>query len=671
MPNSAQFTPVPDADSAGTTSGAPLPPLMADVAICGGGCGGFAAAIQAARMGARVLVVEETPWLGGMLTSAGVVAFDGNQGTLTSGFYREVVREIELHYGGSAKTGPGWVTLTAFEPRVLARIFDHMALREHNIFVMREARATGLLREGDRVTGFTIIDGAGVAREVRAKITIEATEYGDLLELGGVEHRFGRESHAQTGEPDAPEHADLEIQDITYVAILKDYLKAAGHPAPPAPKSANYDPALFSGSTALDHDPADEHDHALHTWETFIDYGKLPNGKVMINWPFHANDFPDAPACFDRDRRAEAYERARAHTLDFVHYMQTTLGHPEWGVADDEYPTPDGLPFMPYVRETRRIVADRIMREQDVLPAEGNGTRPPWQPASIACGDYFLDHHHARAHPGPNQVFTEKYPRIGKFQVPAGVLFPKGLSGMMAAEKSIGVTHIVNGCTRLQPIVLLMGQAAGIIAALAWKTGVEPRDVPIRDVQEALLLRGAMLAPYDDVCVDDRDFLECQKLALAGVTLDDETYLYGGNATLTWDVAAELLVKAVGGDLPPVPERRAAYRTSLRQWTHDLPGLDLDFGDAAAFDRKVTRAQLAPVLCHSLGIDPADEVRIRFLDMEHTHPAARWIEPLYRRDLYDGLWHVNFKPDAAVPRKELALMIDRAFDPFRRLPAAG
>ena len=63
-------------------------------------------------MGASVVIVEETPWLGGMLTSAGVVAFDGNLGTLTSGFYREVVKEIELHYGGPAKTCPGWVTST-------------------------------------------------------------------------------------------------------------------------------------------------------------------------------------------------------------------------------------------------------------------------------------------------------------------------------------------------------------------------------------------------------------------------------------------------------------------------------------------------------------------------------------------------------------------------------
>ena len=69
----------------------------------------------------------------------------------------------------------------------------------------------------------------------------------------------------------------------------------------------------------------------------------------------------------------------KEHTLNYIHYMQTVLGHPELGIADDEFPTPDGLPFIPYVRETRRIVGDVVMREQDVLPTEGNGMRPPLQ----------------------------------------------------------------------------------------------------------------------------------------------------------------------------------------------------------------------------------------------------------------------------------------------------
>ncbi|MGI8907681.1 MAG: FAD-dependent oxidoreductase [Candidatus Sumerlaeaceae bacterium] len=640
--------------------------IHTDIAIAGGGSGGTAAAIQAARMGASVVLVEETPWLGGMLTSAGVVAFDGNLCTLTCGFYREVVKEIELHYGGPAKTAPGWVTSTAFEPRVLAGIFEKLVRNEQGITVFFECEVTGAIRQDNRVTGFSFRDRNGEEFEVHARTVMDGTEFGELIQQAGIEFRFGREDRATTGEPDAPEKADLEIQDITYVAILKDYQRAYNRMAPPVEKTADYDPSHFSNSTAVDADAPENHDHTLHTWETFIDYGKLPNLKTMINWPFHANDFPDALSCFDRQTRPDAYRRAKAHTLNYIHYIQTVLGHPELGIADDEFPTEDALPFMPYVRETRRIIGDVVMREQDVLPTEGNGVRPPLQKSSIAVGDYFLDHHHARAHPGHPNYFHEKYPLNATFQVPFGVFFPRGIDGFMAIEKSISVTHIVNGCTRLQPIVLLMGQAAGACAAMGLRDNVEPRNVNLRKLQEFLLLRDVMLYAYEDLATYEREFLEAQKLALAGVVLDGETFQYGKSRPVTWDMVAELLVKAAGGKVLPSGTEKGAYRTHLKQLAQGIS--ELDFSAPGSFAGKPTRSELAPVFCRALELQPSDEVTIRFLDMPHTHWSAKWIQPLYERELYDGIWHVNFEPDAEVPRWELALMIDRAFDPFHRLP---
>lgn len=644
------------------------------IVIAGAGCGGAAAAIQAARAGASVVLVEPTPWPGGMLTSAGVVAFDGNLGTLTCGFYGELVREIQLYYGGAAKVWKGWVTRTAFEPRVLAEIFNRLIAREPLIRSFFGVNITGALREGNRVAGLTFRDGEGVEHEVRAAVTIDATEFGDLIEMAGIEHRFGREARGETGEPDAPETGDTEIQDATLVAILKDYRATEGRDAPPAPTTPDYNPAAFRGATALDPHPGCEGVHTLHTWETFIDYGKLPNHKYMINWPFHANDFADGTACFPAATRADAFRRAREHTLNFVRYMQTVLGHPELGVADDEYPTPDGLPFIPYIRESRRIVGDRVMREQDVLPGCGNGTRPPLQKDAIAAGDYFLDHHHARAHPGPGQVFTEEYPSNAKFQIPAGVLFPRGIDGFMAAEKSISVTHIVNGCTRLQPVVLLTGQAAGLLAAMAAKAGVEPRRVPVRDLQEHLLVRGVMLHPYDDLRTDDHVFVEAQKLALAGVVPDNEGFRFEGDRPVDWGLATELIAKASGCDWPHADGGRGF----LRKWCDGIKvggredgadALDLpDVTDATGLSAHVTRAALAAVLCGALGLKPVAEVAIRFIDMPHTHPAARFIEPLYRLGLYEGIWPLRFAPETPVTRAELTLMLDRAFDPFRRLP---
>jgi len=73
-------------------------------------------------------------------------------------------------------------------------------------------------------------------------------------------------------------------------------------------------------------------------------------------------------------------------------------------------------------------------------------------------------------------------------------------------------------------------------------------------------------------------------------------------------------------------------------------------------------------LCRALDLLPVDAVTIRFLDMPHTHWSAAWIEPLYHKGLYHGLWSMEFNPNALVSRYELSLMIDRALDPFRTLP---
>ena len=208
---------------------------------------------------------------------------------------------------------------------------------------------------------------------------------------------------------------------------------------------------------------------------------------------------------------------AKLHTLQFVRYMQTALGHPEWQIAEDEYPTADHLPPIPYIRESRRLVNDHVMVMDDVVP-RGDDPRAPVVPDSVAVGDYFLDHHHLKHHLPPGERLFEEFPDNGPFQVPIGVFFPPGDDeSFLVGEKSIAVTHIVNGCTRLQPTVMLMGQALGVIAAQAVGGGVAPASVPVRDVQDALLDAGCQLYIMYDVPVGHALFRPVQELALEGV----------------------------------------------------------------------------------------------------------------------------------------------------------
>ncbi|MDK2971639.1 MAG: hypothetical protein PWP23_1394 [Candidatus Sumerlaeota bacterium] len=455
-----------------------------------------------------------------MITSAGVSAFDGNKGALATGFFRRLRDALEAHYGGPQAVSTGWISHTCFEPHVAARILAGF-LKEEDVTVWHGAEATSILREEGRVAG-AIIRHGGREREVRAKITLEATEYGDVLAMSGAEWLLGRESQSEFGEADAPPVADMAVQDLTICATLK---KHAGR-APALPRPADYDPSEFDGAIADYCSNPDEDwlGHRLHQWDSFISYASLPNDKYLLNWPFRSNDSPDTLGVFGTaEERATALQKGRDRTLRFVYFMQNELGHPEWGLADDEYDTPDKLAYIPYTREARRVRGLHTMVEKDVLPVEG-GVRPPFRADSIAVGDYFLDHHHSEAHRPPEERLVEDYPDNAPFQVPYGCLVPRDLKGLLVAEKSISVSHIVNGCTRLQPVVMHIGQAAGAAAGLCLRKGIEPADLDVRELQEFLIGEGLMLYPYRDMDHTHPAAKAVQRLAMRGVMPEGERF---------------------------------------------------------------------------------------------------------------------------------------------------
>lgn len=113
----------------------------------------------------------------------------------------------------------------------------------------------------------------------------------------------------------------------------------------------------------------------------------------------------------------------------------------------------------------------------------------------------------------PNLYFHS----IPSYGLPMGVLLPKGVDGLIVAEKSISVSNIVNGSTRLQPVVMQIGEAAGIIAALAVEQGIEPREVAVRDVQREVLAGGGYLLPFLDIPATDPHFQSLQRIGVTGI----------------------------------------------------------------------------------------------------------------------------------------------------------
>jgi hypothetical protein len=480
------------------------------VVIIGGGTSGTAAAIQAGRMGADVLLLQETEWLGGMLTAAGVSATDGNH-KLPAGIWGEFRDSLYARYGGPEALFTGWVSNTQFEPHVGAEIFENILAELPNVqrivgFQLKDATLVSLDNGKQELRSIVIESNDGTDFVINGKVFIEATEYGDVLGLTNTPYSHYMETNTETGELSAPATEHPYVQDLTYVAILKDY---GTEMAPLVKRPESYNPAEFDCMCLeLCSDPTQN----PVSCDKMLDYGRLPNDKFMINWPNFGNDHYADLLEKSQSERSALLQDAKNTTLSWIYHLQTEGNYTHIGLATDEFPTEDGLALIPYIRESRRVEGIDRLYEYDLADPYALEERPLYQSA-IAVGDYPLDHHRKK-NPVPKQI---DFPSIPSYSVPYGVMIPKSVNGLIVAEKSISVSNVANGTTRLQPVVLQLGQAAGLAAVMSADIGVAPALLDVRSLQEELLNYGAILMPYMDALQDHWAFLSIQKVGLSGI----------------------------------------------------------------------------------------------------------------------------------------------------------
>ena len=474
--------------------------------IVGGGASGTTAAIQASRMGVKTLVIEETEWLGGMLTSAGVAAIDGNH-QMPSGLWAEFRQKLYDYYGGPKAVETGWVSNTLFEPSVGNKKLKELA-QNPNLTIWYKTEWKNIQRNGNKWSVETYVKGK--RNVVTADLIIDATELGDVMGFLKIPYRVGMDSRYETGESFAPEKANKIIQDLTYVVVLKDFGKNANKTIA---KPIGYDPKEFECCCDITDPSADASHKRSIDCNQMITYGKLPNNKYMINWPKCGNDiYLNIIELSKKDREA-ALKEAKLHSLRFIYHLQTKLGFKHLGIADDEFPTADKLPMIPYHREARRLDGKVTLTVNDLIAPYQQKTS--LYRTGIAIGDYPIDHHHLKNPEAPQIDFINI--KVPAYNIPLGALIPKNADGIIVAEKSVSVTNIVAGASRLQPVVLTIGQAAGALAAIAIKNNQQPAEVNIRQVQMALLESKAYLMPFIDVKPDDKDFVAMQKIGSTGI----------------------------------------------------------------------------------------------------------------------------------------------------------
>ncbi|MBQ8502039.1 MAG: FAD-dependent oxidoreductase [Bacteroides sp.] len=587
-----------------------------DVLVVGGGASGVTAGVQAARMGSTALIIEEQEWLGGMLTAAGVSAIDGNY-NLPGGLWGEFKAKLVEHYGGLDSLKTGWVSNVQFEPSVGNAILHDLVAAEVNLQVWKQTKLLGVERIGEEWEA-EVLAADGTRKNVRAKMLIDATELGDVAKLCGVKYDIGMESRNDTHEDVAPEKANNIVQDLTYVAILKDYGKDVTIPRP-----EGYNPNDFACACANELCTSPKEPDRVWSKDMMITYGKLPNNKYMINWPIEGNDYYVNLVEMTKEEREEALKAAKQFTMNFVYFIQHELGFNTLGLADDEFPTEDRLAMIPYHRESRRIHgAVRFTLNHITAPYT---QEEKLYRTCIAVGDYPVDHHHTR-YQGYEELPNLYFHAVPSFGLPLGTLIPQEVEGLIVAEKSISVSNIANGATRLQPVVLQIGQAAGALAALAVQQQKKVDEVAVRDVQNAILDANGYLLPYLDVPVESPLFKPYQRVGSTGILKGEgRNYLWSNQ---TWLRADTLLLAS-----------------ELDGLTDVYPYMQEETKEATPMTIEVAMALIEKI---------ADREQ---LDVNVQQRSEQ---------LWSDYGLQNFDPKRNILRGEMAVLIDQILDPFNR-----
>lgn len=557
-----------------------------DIVIAGAGTGGVAAAIQAARLGANVALLEESDWIGGQMTAAGVGTMDegvGPESTPPSGFYAEYLDRIRnfYHAHGKSISTCYWNTVShCFDPRIARQILEEMIAdtnsgkanptHAHIDLYLRD-RVVSVIATASTVTGVVTSQHQNFA----SKVLIDATEYGDVLPLTPARYRIGH----SMGED---QHNSC-IQAITWTAVIKKYPNGV----PPELQMRNPPPDYEKWAPQFRRSMDANGNHANRNLPVAMDvyagYRGLPDlsnptnytgvddreiTRTSMNW---FNDLEVTTDLSDRTKREQISCQAKLKTLANLYYIQHEMGEKQWSVADDEgldtaYNEANSCPEIPaeykalehnlsqipYVRESIRLVGEYTLTGGDIRRESEWSKSVRGFTDAVAVGDYPNDLHGCNKSPDLFESELEHITdlptawRFGPFQVPIRSLIPEKVDGLLAAEKNISQSRIANGATRLQPITMLTGEAAGALAALAVLHGQQPRNVSSDEVQSILLRAGDILARdrMPDLAIGTHVWQAAQFAVVHHWIEVDGKYGFQPNITLTRIEAARILVKA-------------------------------------------------------------------------------------------------------------------------------
>jgi hypothetical protein len=494
-----------------------------DLAVYGGTAGGIVTAIAASRQGLQVVLIEPSHHIGGMV-SGGLSHTDIGNPDVIGGISREFFERVGQHYGEALEWN--------FEPHVADQVFHEM-LNQAKITLLLDSRLRakgGVTKQRNRIVAITLESGAIIQAEVFADCTYE----GDLMGEAGVRYTWGRESTARYGESLAgvrgrqrPDHhfnvrvspytesgallpevqpgpkgpigaGDKKVQAYSYRLCLTDQTSNQIR----FPKPDGYDRKRYELLARLIQAITQQQGHPPNMKQMMImsplkgdkwdinSFGAFSTDHIGASWEYPTADYA---------RRSAIWQDHYSYVAGFMYFLAHDASVPDslkreidrYGLAKDEFTDASGWPWQLYIRESRRMVGEYVVTQKDLQTDLVKRD-------SIGMGSYQSDSHNVERIPTPDGAVEnegEMYTPVKPYEIPYRFMLPRRqdqLSNLLVPV-CFSASHVAYSTLRMEPQYMIIGQAAGVAAAIAIQKKVTVYDVPIGDLQSRLLAGKAVL----------------------------------------------------------------------------------------------------------------------------------------------------------------------------------
>ena len=509
--------------------------ITTDICVLGGSEAGFTAAIQAARLGNKVILIVPTGHPGGMVVEGLGKDIRFGSARVIGGIAREFYEKVEAYYGQKADfENPKWYS--KYEPSVAEAVIEQMLKNEDNITLIRNTRIrekNGVVKNENRVEKVILKNGS----EIKAKVFVDASIEGHLLHFAGITTETIREGNEKYGE---------NLNGVQEVNTFKQFTVDVDPYIIEGDSTSGLIPTIQAGELGNHGDPShyiqgfcfrmcltkDEQnrlpinkpeDYVPERYEIYRRYlkegGQLfkpeanrHNGKTDIgSWhDLSANlygenwEYPEG----DYEKQDSIIQYHRSFTLGLLWFLQndesvdslTRANWEGWGLPKDEFTDNGNWPRRLYIRSGRRMVSEYVITEHNVNIKVKDTVSDP-----IAIAWWPPDVHHARRIVKDGKAYNEGFTHVENdgtwkpFKISFQATVPKkDECSNVLTPTCLSSSYVGYGSIRIVPTFMIMGQSVGAAATIAVSENLDVQDIPFPELEKVLLSQNQLLALPDD-----------------------------------------------------------------------------------------------------------------------------------------------------------------------------